>query len=245
MSQRTLTIDIGGTGIKLLPVDEEGRPLGARHRELTPKPSPPEAVIGLIREMVAQQEPFDRVSVGFPGVVRKGVTMTAHNLGVADLRGFDLERAIAEVCDKSVRVANDADLQGYGVIEGDGVEIVLTLGTGLGTGLYVDGHLVPNLELAHHPLTGKKTYEQAVSDAELERVGVKKWRKQVWRVIETLEPVFNYELLHVGGGNAEKLKGPFPENVRLFSNVEGLAGGVRLWRDGPGASAGRSSHVEG
>jgi polyphosphate glucokinase len=228
---RTLTIDIGGTGVKMLPIDEDGGQLAERHRELTPKPSTPEAVMAVIKEMAAKQEPFGRVSVGFPGVVKRGLVKTAPNLGTEDWVGFNLQTAIAEVCGKPTRVANDAELQGYGVIDGKGVEIVLTLGTGLGTGLYVNGHLVPNLELAHHPLKGKKTYEDLVSDAELERVGKKKWRKRVELVIETLEPIFNYDKLHIGGGNAKKLKGPLPENVRLFSNVEGLAGGVRLCQD--------------
>ena len=233
----TLTIDIGGTGIKLLPVDEEGRSLAERHRELTPKPSTPGAIIGLIAKMLAQQAPFDRVSVGFPGVVKKGIATTAPNLGTDAWRGFNLEKAIIEISGKPTRVVNDADLQGYGVIDGAGVEIVLTLGTGLGTGLYVDGCLVPNLELAHHPLKGKKTYERLVSDATLRRVGERKWRKQVMHVIETLESTFNHDLLHIGGGNATKLQGPLPDNARLFTNVEGLAGGVRLWMSESGAAS--------
>lgn len=229
---RTLTIDIGGTGIKLLPVDDEGSALAERHRELTPKPSTPEAVLALIKDMTDKQESYDRVSVGFPGVVMHGVVKTAPNLGTKKWKGFDLKSAITEVVgNKPVRVLNDAELQGYGVIDGKGVEIVLTLGTGLGTGLYVNGHLMPNLELAHHPLRKGKTYEQLVSNAELKKVGKKKWRKRVGLVIDTLEPIFNYDKLHIGGGNAKKLKGPFPENVRLFDNVEGLAGGVRLWQD--------------
>ena len=232
MSIRTLTIDIGGTGIKMLPVDESGDALADRHRELTPRPSTPEAVLALIGEMVAAQDPsFARVSVGFPGVVKRGVVMTAPNLGTAEWKGFNLQAAVAEITGKPTKVANDAELQGYGVIDGEGVELVLTLGTGLGTGLYVNGHLVPNLELAHHPLKKDKTYEDLVSDAELERIGKKKWRKRVDLIIETLEPIFNYDKLHIGGGNAKKLKGPFPDNVRLFENVEGLAGGVRLWED--------------
>lgn len=226
---RTLTIDIGGTGIKLLPIDEQGEPLAERHRELTPDPSPPDAVLALISEMVAAQEPFDRTSVGFPGVVKRGVVATAPNLGTADWKGFNLQAAIAEITGTPTRVANDADLQGYGVIDGDGVELVLTLGTGLGTALFVDGRLVPNLELAHHPLKNGKTYEDLVSDAELERVGKKKWRKRVALVIETLVPIFNVDKLHIGGGNAKKLKDPLPEYVVLFTNVAGLAGGVRLW----------------
>ena len=126
-------------------------------------------------------------------------------------------------------------LQGYGVIDGKGVELVLTLGTGLGTALYVNGHLMPNLELGHHPLQAGKTYEQLVSNAELKKLGKKKWRTRVDLVIETLEPIFNYDTLHIGGGNARKLKEPLPDNVRLFDNVEALAGGVRLWRDEHGS----------
>ena len=228
---RTLTIDIGGTGIKILPVAASGSPLAERHRELTPKPATPAAVMNVIAGMVVQQDDFDRVSVGFPGVVMHGVVKTAPNLGTDAWAGFDLAAAVAELTEKPARVLNDAELQGYGVIEGEGVEIVLTLGTGLGSGLYVNGHLVPNLELGHHPLRKNKTYEELVSDAELERVGKKRWRKRVAFVIDTIERIFNYDRLHIGGGNAKKLEGPFADNVRLFENVEGLAGGVRLWRD--------------
>jgi polyphosphate glucokinase len=137
---------------------------------------------------------------------------------------------------KPTRALNDADLQGYGVIRSVGVELVLTLGTGLGSALYVDGRLVPNLEIAHHPFKKGQTYEDRVADSELARIGAKKWTRRVLQVLEQLQPTFNYDLLHIGGGNASKLAGPLPETVRLFDNVEGLAGGVRLWHD-PGGSA--------
>lgn len=228
---RTLTIDIGGTGIKMLSVDSAGDALGDRHRELTPKPATPKAVMKLIGKMLDVQEPYDRISVGFPGVVKGGVVYTAPNLGTEQWEEYDLAKAIRNYTDKPVRVMNDAELQGYGVIEGAGVEIVLTLGTGLGTALYVDGRLVPNLELGHHPLKHDWTYEDLVSDAELDRVGKKKWRKRVDLIIETLERIFNFDRLHIGGGNAKKLKGPFAHSIRLFDNVEGLEGGVRLWGD--------------
>ena len=228
---RTLAIDIGGTGIKLLPIDRDGRPLAARHRELTPQPATPDATLSLIRIMVDAQGAFDRVSVGFPGVVKKGVVKTAPNLGTEAWRDFDLGAAIAAFTNRPVRVLNDAELQGYGVIEGTGVEMVLTLGTGLGTALYTNGHLVPNLELGHHYLRQGKTYEQVVSDSELKNVGRKRWRRRIQLVIDTLEQIFNYDNLYIGGGNARKLTGPFAPNVRVFSNVEGLAGGTRLWRD--------------
>lgn len=227
----TLVIDIGGTGIKMVPIDRQGTALAERHRELTPKPSTPEAVLATIDTMIAAAGPFHRVSVGFPGVVVRGVVKTAQNLGTQDWAGLDLQEAIRDATGKPTRVINDAELQGYGVIESKGVELVLTLGTGLGTALYSSGHVVPNLELAHHPLRNKKTYEQLVSDRELERIGKKKWRRRVHFMIETLEPIFNYDLLHIGGGNARKLDPPFPDNVRIFDNVEGLAGGNSLWDD--------------
>ena len=227
---RTLTIDIGGTGIKLLPINDTDQAFTRRHRELTPRPSTPDAVMAVIREMVGVQDPFDRVSVGFPGVVRHGVIDTAPNLGTPQWKGFNLQKAVTDVCGKPARVLNDAELQGFGVINGTGVEIVLTLGTGLGSALYIDSHLVPNLELAHHPLRNGKTYEDLVSDVELERVGKQEWRKRITFVIETLDRIFNYDTLHIGGGNAQKLERPLPENVYLFDDVDGLAGGVRLWQ---------------
>ena len=228
---RTLTIDIGGTGIKMLPLDARGRAVGERARELTPHPATPEAVLEVIGGMLTAQARFDRVSVGFPGVVVRGVVQSAPNLDSDVWQGFDLQSALAASAGVPVRVINDADLQGYGVIDGRGVELVLTLGTGLGAALYVDGRLVPNLEMAHHPLIEGRTYEDLTSDRELDRIGKKRWRKRVKLVIETLQPVFNYDLLHIGGGNAALLKEPLPEKVRVFANTEGMTGGIRLWND--------------
>ncbi len=228
---RTLTIDIGGTGTKMIPLDHEGAAVGDRHRELTPHPSTPEAVLGVIEGMLAKQEPFDRVSVGFPGVVKRGVVATAPNLGTDAWRDFDLQSAIGKLTGKPTRVINDAELQGYGVISGKGVEIVLTFGTGLGTALYVDGRLVPNLELGHHPLKKGKTYEDLVRDDELQRIGKKRWRKRAALVLETLGPIFNYDRLYVGGGNAKRIAEPLPDGVERFDNVEGMEGGVALWGD--------------
>ena len=228
---RTLAIDIGGTGIKMLPLDGQGRPTAERHRELTPRPAHPEPVLEVIRKMIDAQQPFDRVSTGFPGVVVRGVVKTAPNLDTEAWAGHHLAEAIESHTGKPTRVINDADMQGYGVIGGTGVELALTLGTGMGSALFVDGRLMPNLELGHHPFKKDKSYEDLISDAELERLGKKRWRRRVAEVFEQLEPIFNYDRLHVGGGNARKLKPPFPDKVRIFTNVDGLAGGIRLWED--------------
>ena len=112
-----------------------------------------------------------------------------------------------------------------------GVELVLTLGTGMGAALFVNGHLVPNLELGHHPFEKGKTYEERVSDAALKRVGKKEWSKRVAGALAQLQPIFNYETLYLGGGNIASLKIKLPKNVRVFDNVDGMTGGIRLWDD--------------
>lgn len=226
---RTLTIDIGGTGIKMLVLDADAKAVNERARTLTPKPANPEAVLAVIKTMAAEQPSFDRVAVGFPGIVKRGVTFSAANLGNDFWLRFPLQEHIEAIVGRPVLVMNDADLQGYGVIVGKGVELALTLGTGLGAGLYVDGRLVPNLELGHHPWKKEKTYEERLCDAELAEIGKKRWSARVLDMIAQLEPIFNYDTLYIGGGNAEHIKGDLPANVKLFSNVEGMAGGVKLW----------------
>ncbi|HLV67764.1 MAG TPA: ROK family protein [Polyangiaceae bacterium] len=215
----------------MLVLDAEGRPVNERLRFLTPRPAAPRAVIEVIEQMLAQQPPFDRVSVGFPGVVIHGVVHTAPNLDRASWQKYDLEGDLRRITRVPVRVINDADLQGYGVIDGRGVELVLTLGTGLGSALFVDGHLVPNLELGHHPFKKGKTYEERVCDAELKRLGKKEWSERVGEMLDQLAPIFNYDVLHLGGGNVQNLRVELPTHVRLFTNVDGLTGGIRLWRE--------------
>jgi polyphosphate glucokinase len=225
---RTLCIDIGGTGTKAMVVDEEGRPASDHRRVPTPRPATPEALLEAIAEL-RDGLTYDRVSVGFPGVVQAGVVKTAPNLDHG-WAGFDLGSALATLLGRPVRVANDAGVQGLGVIEGKGTEVVVTLGTGMGFGLYIDGRYVPNVELAHHPLKKRQTYEERVCDAELKRIGERQWKKRVLQAIDQIRHTFNYRQLYLGGGNA-RLFAPedCPVDVRLVDNVAGLLGGVRLW----------------
>jgi polyphosphate glucokinase len=225
---RTLSIDIGGTGIKALVLDAEGAPLTERGRIPTPKPATPEKVIAVIDQLAAAQGEFDRVSIGFPGVVQDGVTKTAPNLDPS-WAGFPLAQTIEKRTSKPVRVMNDAAMQGLGVIEGKGVEMVLTLGTGMGCGVYVDGHVL-HLELGHHPWKKGLTYEERVSDKERKRLGKKRWAARVYDAIAQLEPIFNYRKLYLGGGNSMRLDPKkLPDNVVIVDNVAGLLGGIRLW----------------
>jgi polyphosphate glucokinase len=241
---RTLAVDVGGTGIKVLVLDESGEALGERNRAPTPRPALPNPVIEIIAELATQHQ-YDRVAVGFPGVVRQGVTLTAPNLH-PDWHGFSFETELAARLRKPVRVANDADVQGFGAISGQGLEMVLTLGTGLGSALFVDGILVPNLELAHHPFLEGKTYEQWLGQSSLEQLGTDLWLNWLGRAIEQIRHTFNFDVLYLGGGNARILdQEKMPGDVRVVPNIAGLLGGIALWTDMHGTKLFRAPHSEG
>lgn len=229
-SVRTLAVDIGGSGIKVMILNEEGQPITERGRVDTPEPAKPEPVLAAIASLVAQQGEFDRVSVGFPGVVCNGITKTAVNLD-PDWIGFDFGNTLSDRLGKPVRVVNDADMQGMGAISGHGVELVITLGTGFGSALFVDGKLVPNLEAGHHPFRKGETYEQQLGRAALDAVGQKRWNRRLEKAIATLQNLFNYDCLYIGGGNTKKITLELPPNVKVVPNVNGLLGGIVLWKD--------------
>ena len=227
----TLTIDIGGSGIKALLLDAQGKPTTEKLRVLTPQPSTPKAVIDAILKLSEALPEFDRVSVGFPGVVQAGRVKTAPNLDPT-WPHINLVKELERQLGKRVAAANDADVQGYGAIEGRGVEMVITLGTGFGTALFVNGHLVPNLEIAHHPFKNGKTYEEALGAPALKKVGKKIWNQRLDKAIKLLDRVINYDRLFLGGGNAKKVSITLPANVAVVANVAGLLGGIALWSNG-------------
>lgn len=227
---RTLSVDIGGSGIKVIVLDTAGNPQTERARVETPQPAITKAVISAIAQLAGGQGEFDRVSVGFPGVVRGGVTETAVNL-TADWIGFDLGTALQERLGKPVRVVNDADMQGLGAIFRQGVELVITLGTGFGSALFVDGKLVPNLEMGHHEFRKGETYEQQLGRAALEKIGSKRWNSRLEKALNSLQRLFNYDYLYIGGGEARKVTLSLPSNIKIIPNMSGLLGGITLWRD--------------
>ena len=230
-SLRTLTVDIGGTDIKTIVLDEKGNPASDRLQVKTPRPATPIAVIRAIAELAEEQGAFERISIGFPGVVRNnGKTETAPNLHPKWV-GFDFAETLSRKFGKSVRVSNDADVQGFGAISGRGVDLVLTLGTGVGSALFVDGKLLPNLEVAHHPFRKGQTYEDQLGKAALASSGKNKWNQRLIQAIRQLEKLFNYDHLYIGGGHARKINVKLPGNVKIISNVAGLLGGIASWRE--------------
>lgn len=226
----TLSIDVGGSNIKAMPLDPKGKPLAERIKLPTPRPAKPEAVVATIAEVAAQAGAFDRVSVGFPGVIRDGRVLTAVNFD-GKWAGFDLQSAVQKALAKPTRVLNDADMQGYGAIAGKGVELTVTFGTGVGSGLFVDGKLVPNLELGHHAFRKGETYEQQLGQKALDVVGKRRWKKRLKLAIEQIERVFWPTRLCLGGGNARLVDWELPEGVVVVPNEYGILGGIALWND--------------
>jgi polyphosphate glucokinase len=226
---RILAIDIGGIGLKAALLNVNGEMLTERLRVETPHPITPDGLVDALVKLVEPLRGYDFVSVGFPGVVRAGKIITAPNLGTEELEGFDLAGALEERLGKPVRVINDADMQGYGAVEGKGVEMVITLGTGFGSALFMDGQLAPHLEIAHLPFRKDKTYDEQLGDKAMKKVGKKKWNKRVKQAIETLRVLTHFDKLYIGGGNAEHIKFETDPDVQIISNDFGVRGGARLW----------------
>ncbi len=227
---KILAIDIGGSHVKATVLDKNGNMLGEYIKTDTPLPANPDNIVKAAKELVKDLV-YDRISVGFPGYVRNGIVGTAPNLDDKAWHGYDLDKRLEEEFGKPARVVNDADMQGLGVASGKGLEMVVTLGTGFGTALVLDGQLLPHLEIAHHPITKTKDYDAYIGDKELEKIGKKKWNLRMKRVFKTLKTVFNYDHLYIGGGNSRLLTIKLDKNMTIVSNKDGIKGGARLWAD--------------
>jgi polyphosphate glucokinase len=225
----TLGIDIGGSHLKCAVLHSNATIVGDEVRVDTPDPATPDAVVSALADLVAPLPAYDRVSIGFPGVVRKGVVYTAPTLRSPGWNGYNLAAALGQRLGKPIRILNDASVQGLGAITGSGLECVLTMGTGMGFALFHEGRLAPHLEMSQHPVHEDKTYNEYVGNAALKAIGKKRWSKRMHKVIKLLATVVNYDVLYIGGGNARHIKDPRPENVKLVPNTAGITGGIRLW----------------
>jgi polyphosphate glucokinase len=227
----TLAIDIGGSGLKAMLLDADGKSASQRLRIVTPAVPTPEVVLTALDEFRAPFPDFDRVSVGFPGIVKRGVTILSTNLH-PDWSNFPLQDTLSKRWNIPVCVGNDADIAGYGAIQGQGVELVLTLGTGLGSALFTNGHLVPGLELSLHPWRKKgMNYEDYLGRRGLDKYGKARWNDFLEAAIHQTELLFNWDHLYLGGGNTKKITFKPAKNVTIVSNESGLLGGVFLWKD--------------
>ncbi|HEY3732056.1 MAG TPA: ROK family protein [Steroidobacteraceae bacterium] len=229
---RVLGIDIGGTYLKAAVIDARGHMLTERLKLNTPDPCPPTVMLRSLVQLVRPLPAYNRIAIGFPGVVRAGRVVTAPHWGTKPWASYPLAQRLAQRLHAPARLINDAEMQGLAVVRGKGLELVLTLGTGAGTALFRDGQLMPHLELAHHPLHKSDTYNDYIGNQALERVGKKHWNRRIARTIATLAALLNYDHLYIGGGNASRITLRLPRNVSLVSNDAGIEGGAALWRRG-------------
>lgn len=204
-------LDIGGTGIKGAVVDlERGVLAGERIRIPTPQPATVDAVLDTVGAVLAEAGWDGPVGCTFPGIVRRGVIGSAANVDEGWI-GVDLEARLAERLGRPARVLNDADAAGIaemrlGAGRGvQGVVLVMTLGTGIGSALFVDGVLVPGTELGHLELDGHNAESRAATSArEREGLSYEEWAERLQRYFSHVERLFSPDLFIVGGGVSKK-----------------------------------------
>ncbi len=243
---RTLAVDCGGGGIKSSLLDEGGFPIGSPCRTALRYPLSPSDLLAIVESHARKLGSFDRITLGMPGMIRRGIVVfTPHYIRKAGPHTkvspelaeawdhLDIQRALRERFGVPSLVLNDAEVAAAGVVSGTGIELVITLGTGLGNALLDQGRLTPHLEVSHAPLRWGLTYDDFIGEAERIRLGDSAWSRRVAKVIDTLWPVFRWDRLYVGGGNAARIK-PFvreklDSNVIFIPNAAGMNGGVRAW----------------
>lgn len=225
-----LVIDIGGTNVKATILNSSGKTVQEFQKIATPEKANPKTLMVAIKTLTKKFPSFDKIAVGFPGFIKQGVVFTAPNLDSKAFRKFNLSKALATELKKPVRLVNDADLQGFALIRGTGLEMVITLGTGFGTALFMDGELLPHLELAHLPVRKGQDYDDFIGDAALEKDGEKRWNKKLKEVLKTFKTVINYDYLYLSGGNTKHINFKLDANIFIENNREGIRGGINLWQ---------------
>ncbi len=239
---KTLSIDIGGTGLKGAVLDELGQMVTERVRMETPYPCPPPVLVSSLTSLLGEIGEYHRVSVGFPGLVRHGTVIHVPSLSrrvyggeedpelLADWTGFDLASALADAFQAPTKVANDADVQGCAVAQGDGFEFVMTLGTGVGTAMFHEGRLLPHIELSHAPFRKGETFDIQLGNAARKEIGNHRWQQRVHKAIKDLDEVLYWDHLYIGGGNAKHLEaGTLGPRATVIPNTAGILGGIRIW----------------
>ena len=247
MEELTLSIDCGGSYIKSCVLDDEGTMHAAPNRIETPYPLTPERFLETLLEIAKSLPQSTRATVGLPGMIRNGVVVaTPHYINEAgphtkfsqslkDLWwGFDAEAAVTAKLGMPTKVLNDAEVHAAGVITGTGLEIVMTLGTGLGFAVFHGGKLSPHFELSHATVRRNTTYDTWIGERERKRMGNTFWSRRVRLMVAELRPVFLWDRLYIGGGNSQNILQRdlqlMGDDVVIVPNSAGVAGGVRAWK---------------
>ena len=247
MSLMTLSIDCGGLYLKACILDESGTMHATPLRIETPYPLSIKKFLETMEFIQGQLPQSDRVTIGVPGMIRNGVVVaTPHYINEAgphtrmspELKeqwwGFDLQAAGAVRLGIPAKVLNDAEVHGAGIVTGSGLEIVITLGTGLGFSVFHGGKLSPHFELSHATVRRNTTYDTWIGDRERRRMGNTFWSRRVRLMVSELRPVFLWDRLYIGGGNSHSIQQRdltlMGDDIVIVPNSAGVAGGVRAWQ---------------
>ncbi len=243
----TLSIDCGGMFLKSCVLDESGTMHSKLDRMETPYPLSPTRFIETIQHISARLPETYRATIGMPGMIRHGVVIsTPHYMTKSGPRsridpelqeawnGFDMQSTLSKSLGMPTRVLNDAEVHGAGIISGTGYEVVLTLGTGLGSAIFYGGSLAPHFEFSQAPVRRATTYDTWIGEHERRRLGNTFWSRRIRLMVNELRPVFMWDRLYLGGGNARLIRqidlDNMGEEVVIVPNAAGVAGGVRAWQ---------------
>ena len=242
----TLAIDCGGGGIKASVLVSAGTLHAQPVPATTPYPLPPTRLVSIIRSLAEQLPRAERVTVGMPGMIRHGVVGATRHYHckagprprvvpelVAAWSGSDRRAAVGEALRLPVLVLNDAEVHGCGLVTGVGLEMVITLGTGLGNAIFDAGVLAPHAELSQGTVKWGLTFDEYLGEHERIRLGDAHWSRRVRKVVDSFRPVYLWDRLYIGGGNARRLTpstvARLGERTVLANNAAGILGGVRAW----------------
>lgn len=224
----TLVIDVGGSHIKAARLTAGGKLLGETHKIDTPGRLTPGRFLDTLAALAETAGSYDRVSVGVNGLVYRGRVYAIPTTADPAFRGFELAARLGRRLRRRVRILNDAQMHGLGFVRGRGVEVVITLGTGLGSALFIDGSLGPHVQFL--PGAGREVVKGGdYGDRALATLGRRRWIQRIDRLIALLRRLTNFDHLYIGGGNAELLKRALAADVTLGDNSAAFAGGVRMW----------------
>mgnify|MGYP006269084021 CR=1 FL=1 len=242
----TLAVDCGGNSIKAQALTSTGELLGEILTTPTTYPLTPHGLLRMIQRFADELPECDRITVGMPGMIRHGVVIYTphysrkfgpHTEVDAEVeeawKNFNFAGFLSSHFKKDVLVLNDAEVHAAGVIHGSGLEVVMTLGTGLGFAIFDNGHLAPHLEMSMAPTRGAKSFDLYIGEKARRRIGNPMWSRRVLTMVEQLRPVLHWDRLYIGGGNSERItmtvRQRLGSDIFIMPNSTGVAGGSRAW----------------
>jgi len=242
----TVCVDVGATSLKAAIVDARGEMVGDRVKVKTAWPMTPQRLLEEVSRLVVRLPKAERMALGFPGPVIDGVVQRGSNLEraagpgseptealEAAWRGFDLQRRLSATFETEARVGNDADVAALACTRGKGLELTVSLGSGFGTGLTLDGDLLPHLELSQLRWSRRESFDDVLGEHARKRDGEAKWHDRVVGALIMARDVVGFDWLHLTGGNGPRVRhdalGDLAACTSNGPSRAGILGGVRLF----------------